>query len=63
MKYKKLVVMLLTITAVLFAAGCSKETTNQPASGTPAADSTATVAPTITSTPTPTPNYVEWFEE
>lgn len=63
MKHRKLVLMLLTMTAVLFAAGCSKEATNQPVSGTPTAAPTATVAPTATSTPTPTPNYVELFDE
>ena len=58
MKYRKLVIMLLTMTAVLFGAGCSQETSNLPVSGTPTVAATeaptATVEPTATSTPTPT---------
>ena len=59
MKHKKYVLLLMTAAALLLAAGCGKETTNQPVSGTPTVAATKapteTVAPTATSTPTPTP--------
>lgn len=63
MKHRKLLLTLITMVTVLLAAGCAQETTNQPASGTPSAEATETAAPSITTTPTPTPNYVELFEE
>ena len=65
MKYRKQVLLLITAVALLLAAGCGKETTNQPVSGTPTVAATkapaATVAPTAT--PTPAPNYSELFDE
>jgi uncharacterized protein (DUF885 family) len=59
MKHRKYALLLMTAAALLLAAGCGKETTNQPVSGTPTVAATQapteTVAPTATSTPTPTP--------
>ncbi len=63
MKYRKHILLLVTAAALLLAAGCGKETANQPSSGTPTAAPTATVAPTATSTPTPAPDYVKLFDE
>lgn len=53
MKHRKHILLLITAVALLLAAGCGKETTNQPVSGTPTV--AATKAPTATEAPTPTP--------